>query len=175
MAMQITPEQTDWLSRFLGRNLPAMTPEMAINTAGGAPADDDGQTQAAPGLMERFDAAVNGVGASIFGSAGRMPAPSEAAAPAPEPAPASAPAQSAAPERGILERMDSAVNDFGAAIFGSAGRMPAPSSAATPAPEPPPPSAPAPEATPERSILERMDSAVNDFGAAIFGSAGRVE
>jgi hypothetical protein len=71
--------------------------------------------------------------------------------------------------------MDNAVNDFGASIFGSAGRTPASGAAAKPAAETPPASAPVPAAAPEPGIFERMESAVNDFGASIFGSAGRMD
>lgn len=114
MAMQISPEQSDWLTKFLAQNTPVVTPDMAINTTGAG-------TNAEPGFMTRFDGAVNDFGKMIFGSAGHIgpePVPVPAAAPEAAPPEVAAPAPA---QPGLMERFDGAVNDFGKMIFGDAG------------------------------------------------------
>ena len=137
MAMTLTPEQTDWLTKFLARSLPAMSPEMTINTSAGfdgsspavvpapVPGAEPGVANPeAPGLYDRFDAAVNDLGKSIFGDAGRRSADEARGDPPPsmpEPPPA-APASEIQPAwPGLYDRLDAAVNDLGKSIFGDAG------------------------------------------------------
>ena len=146
MALQISREQSSWLTKFLAQTIPAMTPDMAVNTAGGGAGEVSGAggpQDAGPGMMDRLDRAVNTLGRTLFGDVGNVPGgknvpPREVK---PEPTPTAVP-------------------------------VPAAAGAAPDAPAVPPPEA-APAAAPEApGFTDRLDSAVNNLGKTLFGDAG---